>query len=34
MGNEMGDQTYKDKLVCVKTKAGKLIAYNKQLMSQ
>jgi len=29
--DEMGDQTDKDKLVYVKTKVGKLIAYDKQL---
>lgn len=27
----MGDQTDKDKLVCVNTEAEKLIAYDKQL---
>jgi hypothetical protein len=31
MADDMGDQTDKDKLVCVKTEAGKLIAYDKQL---
>lgn len=29
--SQMGDQTDKDKLVCVNTEAEKLIAYDKQL---